>query len=110
LPGFARSVFPQGTPGKTGVRGDVFATDLPKSKANWRFTNEDGQKPSSRLGGRSRCRGWGTGGRSSRKGQAGRIREGLQPVRCRLLVRSGDGHVPKDRLLRACGRGVESER
>src|SRR5215471_21284086 len=51
----------------------------------------------------------GSGRRSSRQGEACRIREGLQPVRRWLLVRAGDGHVLEDWLLRprsdSLGRG-----
>src|SRR5215472_15229833 len=87
---------------------------LPRLKLE--VQHEDGEKPSPRLGGGSCRSGWGSGCRSSRKGQAGRIREGLQPVWSGLLVRAGDGHVLEDRLLRPrpnqleCGRRRHSAR
>src|SRR5262245_27467892 len=53
----------------------------PPMKSKLGGSNEDGEKSSPRLSGRT-CRSFGDAGcRSSRQGQAGRIREDLQPLR-----------------------------
>jgi len=44
------------------------------------------EKSSPWLGSGTRCGSWGAGGRSSRKGQAGPVREDLHPVRGGFLL------------------------
>src|ERR1022692_3557210 len=86
----------------TVAPGGGHTTPIPPGNPNWRVNNANGQKPFPRYSGGSRRRCRGAGRRSSRKGQAGRIREGLQSVWGGLLVRSGNGYVLEDRLLRSC--------
>src|SRR5690349_10203849 len=59
----------------------------------WRFKNEDGEKPSARHRGGSGRFGRCTGGRSSRQGQAGPVREDLLALRCWLLLHAGHGYL-----------------
>src|SRR5690606_27146089 len=62
---------------------------------------EDGEKPSARHCGGSRRDGRCAGGRSSRQGQAGPVREDLLALWCWLLLYAGHGYLHQGRRLRA---------
>src|SRR5690349_7378738 len=61
--------------------------------------NEDGERSSSRLRGRTSRSFGDTGCRSSRQGQAGRIREDLLPLRRGLLLRPGQSDLSEGRRI-----------
>ena len=64
------------------------------TNGNLRVLDPPNELPSSPwLSSGARCSSWGAGSRSSRQGQAGRVREDLQPVRCGILLHPRHGHV-----------------
>ena len=92
--------FPWGNAGRSGDReplkdAQAFNGDQTLPKANLEVQYEDGQKSSPRLRRRFGCGDWGAGGRSSRKGQAGRIREGRHSTARVLYIPSHTASISR---------------
>src|ERR1017187_5335079 len=91
--------------GWRGARGSSIGacrtadTEPSHDKQRLEVQDEDGEKPTPGHRGGSRCDDWGAGRRSSRKGQAGPVREDLQSVWCRVLLHPGHRYVLEDRRL-----------
>src|SRR5450631_1616288 len=91
--------------GWRGARGSSIGacrtadTEPSHDKQRLEVQDEDGEKPTPRHRSESRCDRWGAGRRSSRKGQAGPVREDLQSVWCGVLLHPGHRHVSEDRRL-----------
>src|SRR5580704_661490 len=80
-------------------RGVCHPTERTLPRQQLEVQNEDGEKPPPRIRSGFSCGDSRSGSRSSRQGQAGRIREGLQSLRGRILLYARHRSLLEDRRL-----------